>query len=109
MVSGALLEVDVRAPCLVQGIDGRGDHSGQILDRVELAELGRRKGLLNGSSQLFVVHRSAHPPSHPGGEMFERHDLETLASFLSGAESKPASGHAAVGCNRSSMLNHRVS
>ena len=109
MVSGALLKVDVRPPCLAQGIDGRGDHTGQVLDRLELAELGRRQGLLNDPAQLFVVHRSAHPPSQSGSEMFERHDLEAVTPFVSSAEPKFADGHVAVGYNRSSVLVHRVS
>ena len=109
MVFGTLLKVDVRPPSLVQGIDGRGDHSGQVLDRVEFAELGRRQRLLNDPAQLFVVHRSAHSPSHSGGEMFERHDLEAVTPFVSRAESKLAGGHPAVGYDRSSMLDHQVS
>ena len=82
---------------------------GRSLIAVEFAELGLRQGLLNDPTQLLVVHRSAHPPSHSGSEMFERHDLETVTPFPSGAESKLAGGHAAVGYDRSSVLGHRVS
>ena len=71
--------------------------------------LGRHQGLLNDPTQFLVVHQSAHPPGHSGSEMFERHDLETVTPFASGAESNLAGGHVVVGYDRSLVLGHRVS
>src|SRR3546814_6036836 len=92
MVAGAGRKIEAGAPRLVERVGRRLNHAGELLDAVQLAELGLGQGLLDRSAKTLIVDGTRKSASQPRGQMLECHHLKTVPAIAGGAQPDLAHG-----------------
>lgn len=94
--TSARIEIDPGPPDLVQRGGAGADHPGQILDVVELAEIGDRQCLLDRLAERVLIDRPSKAACKPGRDLFKRRDLNPETALSRQFDAKRPGGQLTV-------------